>query len=298
MVKISIITATYNKLSLTQEFWASLLLYQPLVSWEIIWVDDGSTDDTRDWLRSFSATRHQIIYNEKNLGYAGSNNAGAAIAKGDILVFLNNDTVLTRDWFRPLYDKINELKYVGVVGNVQMSPDNKLIDHAGVKFDLVGVPVHYLKNRTAHSLRGNGIFSNAVTAACWLVRRDVFRDNGGFDESYRNGAEDIDFCIRLGQAGYRHWVDYRSIIWHHVSSSPGRKDHDLKNQALFLRRWSHITSVWGQSDWPLDYILRILRNPKQTNATKATDAILRLLHLRKGDSSWALLRREKLMRLA
>ncbi|MCX6937397.1 MAG: glycosyltransferase family 2 protein [Verrucomicrobia bacterium] len=296
-MKVSIITATYNKLELTQAFWASLVSYPPDVEWEMIWVDDGSTDGTREWLRTQPAALCRSFFNDKNLGYAGANNLGATHATGDILAFLNNDLVLTDGWFPPLCNILQNSSGVGIVGNVQLSTVTDLIDHAGVRFDLVGVPVHHLKNRPRGALRGNGCLSKAVTAACWLVNRTVFLENGGFDESYRNGSEDIDLCIRLGNAGYRHWVDYRSVIWHHVSSSPGRKTYDLQNQARFLKQWSHVTLVWGQVDWPRAYLSRILRNPGQLNLTKAFDALLRVMCLRRGDSDWAAKRRQKLMNI-
>jgi len=294
-VKVSIITATFNKLELTQAFWASLLAYPPDVEWQMIWVDDGSTDGTRDWLRTLPAPLCRSFFNDKNLGYAGANNLGAKHATGDILAFLNNDLVLTNGWFSPLYHTLQSVSGVGIVGNVQLSIKTGLIDHAGVRFDLVGLPIHYLKNWPRNALRGDGILSNAVTAACWVVYRKVFLENGGFDDAYRNGGEDFDLCIRLGNAGYRHWVDYRSVIWHHLNSSPGRKAHDLQNQARFLRQWSHATSKWGQADWPRAYISRILRNPKHINGTKTIDALLRVLYLRRGDSAWAALRRKRLM---
>lgn len=297
-MKVSIITATFNKLELTQAFWASLLTYPPSLTWEMIWVDDGSTDGTREWQRTLPAPLCRSLFNDENLGYAGANNLGAKHATGEILAFLNNDLVLTNGWFSPLYHTLQSSSGIGIVGNVQLSIATGLIDHAGVRFDLVGVPTHNLKNRSRIALRGNGVSSNAVTAACWLVCRKVFLENVGFDEAYRNGCEDIDLCIRLGNTGYRHWVDYRSVIWHHVSSSPGRKAHDLQNQARFLRQWSHVTSKWGQADWPRAYISRILINPKQINGIKTIDALLRILYLRHGDSAWAALRRKKLMNLS
>lgn len=292
---LSIITATFNKLELSQAYLASLEANPPLKPWELIWVDDGSTDGTRDWLHTLPSSRHRVLLNERNLGYAASNNRGASQARGEVLALLNNDLVLTPDWFEPLSQSLSAAPDIGLVGNVQVSPATGLIDHAGVVFDLIGTPIHRLKNRPQRALNGDGVFSRAVTAACWLVHKDVFLKAGGFDEAYLNGGEDFDLSLRLGQAGYRHWVDYRSVIWHHVSSSPGRKARDLENQARFLRQWGHLTSTWGQTDWPRAYLSRILRNPKQLNATKTADALLRLLRLKHGDSAWAAQRREKLM---
>jgi GT2 family glycosyltransferase len=328
-VRFSIVTALYNRLDLTSAFWASLLVNSPNMPWEVILIDDGSTDGTRDWLNELNAfscelgavrlesqslvdsvsgnrvsliahcqnppQRIHVVLNDKNLGYAANNNLGAKAAQGDVLVFLNNDLVLTEGWWAPLYNKLSTNLSGGIVGNVQVQPETGLIDHAGVYFDLVGCPGHRLKDQPLSALRGGGVYAPAVTAACWLVRKEVFLSVGGFDERYRNGAEDVDLCLRLGQQGFLHWVDYRSVIYHHVSSSPGRKKHDLINQARFLRKWSGQTSRYGQIDWPREYLRRIIKTPSQLNFVKFMDALLRFFKLRTGDSAWAVRRREKLI---
>ena len=293
--QVSIITALFNRLDLTKSFLVSLEANPPSVPWEMIWIDDGSTDGTREWLKDLSSLSHRIILNESNLGYAANNNLGARLATGEVLVFLNNDLVLTRGWCAPLYGKLLSEPNIGVIGNVQIQPNTGLIDHAGVFFDLVGCPGHRHKNRAISVLAEDGVYSTAVTAACWLVRKQVFFSIGGFDELYRNGAEDVDLCLRLGQQGYRHWVDYRSVIYHHVSSSPGRKKHDLLNQALFLHKWGELTSKQGQLDWPKAYLARLMRTPRHFNLVKFIDALLRLLKLRRWDSAWAKQRRAKLI---
>lgn len=329
---ISIVTATYNKLDLTQSFWASLLSHPPGEPWEIIWIDDGSTDGTREWLDQLGTLSIEllaksseprastdspaiiqpcsnpplnirVILNNKNLGYAANNNLGAHSAHGDILVFLNNDLVLTPGWIEPLLEVLNVTpppsnfktqpqrtglnQRMGIIGNVQLQVATGLIDHAGIYFDLVGMPVHQFKNRPKSVLSKEGIHCRAVTAACWCVRREVFLEAGGFDPGYRNGLEDIDLCLRLGKLGYSHWVEYRSVIWHHVSSSPGRTKFNDANRALFLKEWAGVSAKYGQEEWPREYLKRVLRNPRKINFYKTFDALLRIVGLRKGDSSWA-----------
>ncbi|MBT5690921.1 MAG: hypothetical protein HOI65_07380, partial [Opitutae bacterium] len=99
----------------------------------------------------------------------------------------------------------------------------------------------------------------AVTAACFVIRRDVFMAHDGFDISFRNGFEDVDLCMRLGEKGFRHYVANESQIFHHVSQSPGRKLHESRNAQIFLERWGHITRKYGLEQWPREY-LRICRN--------------------------------------
>ncbi|WP_068770560.1 glycosyltransferase [Termitidicoccus mucosus] len=288
--------AVYNRLDLTR---LCLLTLENslagMIDYEVIIVDDGSTDGTHDWLCTLPSSHHTVILNERNLGYATSNNLGAQIATGDILCLLNNDLTLTAGWYKPMYATLVDIDRAGIIGNIQLQPATNRIDHAGGCFDLIGLPDHRLKGRPLSAARGPGRFSTAVTAACCMIRRDLFLSVGGFDERYRNGCEDVDLCLRLGQKGYRHWVDYRSVVYHHVSASPGRKDHDLQNQALFLQRWGHLTSKWGQKDWPGNYLSKHLHNPTRLNGTKTLDAILRLLRLKHGDSKWAAQMRQRIM---
>jgi GT2 family glycosyltransferase len=292
---ISIVTAVYNKQELTRTFWESLKQFPPSDDWEIIWIDDNSDDKALPWLDSNGTERFRIIRNEVNRGFAYSNNLGARQAAGEILVLINNDAVLTPGWFESLIKLMKMTNQVGMVGNIQLQPATGRIDHAGVCYDLIGRPDHYLKGCRLAAARGLGRFSTAVTAACCMIRRDLFLSVGGFDERFRNGCEDVDLCLRLGEMGYRHWVDYRSVIYHHVSSSPGRKDHEKQNLALFLQRWGHLTAKWGQVDWPRNYLSKHLHCPWKLNGTKTVDALLRLAGLKHGDSKWAAEMRQKIM---
>lgn len=101
---ITIITAVYNQLSLTQAYWRSLLRHHPNQPWEIIWIDDFSTDGTRKWLKSIESENCRVIFNEENRGFATNNNLGASLAKGETLAFLNNDLELQEGWLDPLLE--------------------------------------------------------------------------------------------------------------------------------------------------------------------------------------------------
>lgn len=245
--EISIIMAVYNRLDITRLCLPTLdrsLAGRDDV--EIIIVDDCSTDGTRDFLRTLSHP-YRCILRETKGNFAINNNLGVKASTGDILVFLNNDTELPADWLAPMLAALEECPGpVGLVGNLQTLPATGRVDHLGVVFPPWLTPLHVGQHRR-HIPRDLPRFSewNAVTAACCLCRRSTFEEVGGFDEAYINGCEDIDLCLKMKRAGYRHYTANESVILHHKGASPGRKKHNNAN----LRR---LKSVWG------DYITRKL----------------------------------------
>jgi len=273
----SVVTALYNRLDLTRQYLNSLedTLKHEARPYEVILVDDGSSDGTRDYLKTLKKPYH-VEFNEVNLGYAASNNLGASLARYETLVFLNNDLVLQSGWLDPMLDGLEKLDHAGVIGNIQLNAKTRLIDHAGVFFDSGGLPAHARKGRK-RIIAAPYVEWNAVTAACMVIRKSLFREAGGFDEVYRNGTEDIDLCVRLKSRGYRHYVANRSVILHHVSSSPGRTDFDTMNMEIFRKRWSHLTMVWGRREWAHEYLKRYARRWWKYNFKKFWRAVFILL---------------------
>ena len=200
----------------------------------------------------------RVIRHGENQGFACSVNRGGRQARAARLLFLNNDTLLTPGWLEPMLELLDSDPVVGAVGNVQVNPRNGLVDHAGVFFDLQGMPTHAHKNRR-YPPRGHFSERKAASGACLLMRTEVFTRFSGFDEDYRNGLEDIDLCVRLSQAGYRIRVAHRSVILHHVSQSPGRHDHNDANSRLFAARRASVAIAWGRREWPREYLRRYAR---------------------------------------
>ncbi len=236
-MQVSIITPLFNRLELTRACQESLA--RTLAGWDYEWIliDDGSTDGTRDYLRALPDDgRVRVVLNGEPRGYAANNNLGVGLARAPLLCLLNNDTLLTPGWLEPMARLAGLLPDAGCVGNVQREPIGGLIDHAGIYFDLEAGTHHAAKNE-AVAPREDYLQWPAVTAACCVVRRQVFLEVGGFDEVFRNGGEDVDFCLRAGVRGYRHFVANRSVIYHHVSASPGRTLHQAKNEQIFRERW-------------------------------------------------------------
>jgi GT2 family glycosyltransferase len=238
-MQVSFVIPLFNCLPLTQAMVASLrATLPPGLDHEIILVDDGSTDGTRAWLATLAAP-FRVVLNERNLGYAESNNRGADLARGEILVLLNNDLVLLPGWLEPMLDAFHALgPRAGLIGNVQLSVATGAVDHAGMFLNVKGKMEHLRScpsplRRWLRPVRPMG----AVTAACVLLDRALWMQLGGFDEGYVNGGEDVDLCFRATAAGRVNAVALGSVVRHHVSASPGRKARDEENTFRFTRRW-------------------------------------------------------------
>jgi GT2 family glycosyltransferase len=241
-MQVSFIIPLYNCLPLTQAMLASLRATLPAgLKHEIIFVDDGSTDGTRAWLASLASPCRAIL-NEKNLGFAGACNRGAATASGEFLFFLNNDLVLLPHWLEPMLAAFRRFHDTGLIGNVQLNAATGEVDHAGITFSLQGKPTHL--SALPITTRWLGWPAHravpASTGACCALRRSLWSQLGGFDEGFINGGEDIDLCLRAGEAGWRNYIALRSVVRHHISSSIGRKLRDEPNTRRLHQRWREV----------------------------------------------------------
>ena len=292
--EISIVVPLHNRLDCTQVFLKSLLETIGTIHFELIFVNDSSEDGSKEFLNDLSDPRIKVLHNQARSGYAVSVNKGVSIARGEFLGLLNNDLVLTPGWFEPMRACFDECLRVGTVGNIQRNVKTNTIDHAGIIFDLVGLPDHYGKNYPFIVSFKYRDFP-AVTAACMLIRRALFEEMNGFDEIYLNGCEDVDLCMRLDKQGYRNIVAGQSQIFHHVSASPGRRDNDQSNNRKLLNAWGEKMQKHGRRNWPFQYLMRYWKTPWLFNGTKLLDALARLAHFKKGDSEWAKEKRVRIM---
>lgn len=246
-MRFSVVTALFNGLDYTKKYLASLESTLQGVEYELILVDDGSSDGTRDFLGGLEQGRNlKVILNEENLGFAKSNNLACWQATGDYLLFLNNDLLLSPGWLEPMMSALRRThawmghrRRAGVVGNVQRRMDDGLVDHAGIYMDLYAAPAHAYQGE--RELPGGGAFTSwsAATAACWLMEREHFLEFGGFDERYLNGMEDIDFCLQSLQAGRVAVVANKSVIEHAVSASRDSSDTAERNERLLWEKWRY-----------------------------------------------------------
>jgi len=232
----SVVIPVHNRSRLTAAC-LDALVAEPLgLEAEIIVVDDASTDDTAAVL----ATRPvRVVSHAANTGFAVACNDGAAAASGRYVVFLNNDTVPRAGWLAALVAEADAHPAAAVVGARLLYPDGT-VQHAGLVIGEDRNPHHaYAGFPGEHPAVLRSRAFQAVTGACLLVRRDVFTAAGGFDPAFRNGHEDVDLCLRLGEAG--HGVRYcaESVVVHLESATRGRGGAEAAaNGRLYRERWA------------------------------------------------------------
>jgi glycosyltransferase involved in cell wall biosynthesis len=163
-------------------------------------------------------------------GFAMTCNRGAKNADTDLLCFLNDDTVCHPGWLEAM---VRRHRW-GIVGAHLTYPDDRT-QHSGVFFRRNEVLEAFNRQRPAPSGE-----VPAVTGACLLISRELFDQLGGFDESFMNGYEDVDLCLRARQAGHGVWYAADSHVTHLESQSEGRFDHAADNIRLLQERWGDL----------------------------------------------------------
>ena len=203
-MRVSVIVLNYNGRQWLDGCLNALALQNGAPSFEIIVADNGSTDGSIVWL----AKHHphvRVLRNGTNLGFAAGNNAGAAQATGDWLVFLNNDTVPEPDWLAELCRPLAEHSDLTMAtSRVVFIDDPRVVDSAGDGYLRAGGAY-----KRGHRADVSGFLESCeVFGACgaaFIVRRDAFHAVGGFDERFFMVYEDVDLSYRLRLAGHRCW---------------------------------------------------------------------------------------------
>ncbi len=209
---------------------------------EVVLVDNGSTEPETRALRLALAERPatRLIEYPGAFNWAAINNVAAASCDSDYLLFLNNDIEATTEGWLSSMVELAQDPTIGPVGARLLYPDGH-VQHAGVILGLGGVASHLFLGMPPNEasyfawdqvVRGY----SAVTAACMLVRRSVFEEVSGFDEIFAVAFNDVDFCIRTSQAGYRTVYTPHAELVHHESVSRGLSGYSSDFQE-FLRRW-------------------------------------------------------------
>lgn len=238
----SVIIPVYNGLAYTRQCLQALRSNTSGVTYEVyevMVINNASTDGTGEYLHRLRPDV-RVLTNQTNLGFAKACNQGARAARGQYLVFLNNDTIPQPGWLTAMVAVARRCPCIGVVGSKLLYPDGR-VQHAGV----VIRQEHPIGTR--HIYRGYPASApqvnkerdfQVVTGACMLVRRSVFEQLNGFDEGYINSYEDVDFCLRVRQAGWRVVYTPRSVLFHYESATEGRHLKDVENFQRLNAQWA------------------------------------------------------------
>ena len=242
-VKVSIIIPHWNGIEILSECITSLLETKHN-SYEIIVVDNASTDGSQSWLKN-THPQIRLIENDKNYGYAGGCNRGALGANGDYLVFLNNDTIQDPNWIKYLEILMEKEEMIAAVQPKILNYYNKNI------FDYAGGSGGYLDIFCFPFARGR-IFSNQEedsgqyndsrecfwsSGTAFMIKKELFFKAGKFDEYFFSHMEEIDLCWRLQAMGFQIWVEPNAVVYHkNALSMPmhSHKKHYLNHRNSLL----------------------------------------------------------------
>ena len=220
---------------------------------EILLIENNSKEEQT--FRSYERMRKEhpdtlkvLTWQGKGFNYSALNNFGARYATGEYLLLLNNDTeVITPGWLEEMVMYAQQ-KRVGCVGAKLLYPDDT-IQHAGVGFGIGGVAGHLHKYfpATSDGYMGRLNYVPDVygdTAACLLIRKEIYDEVHGLDESYAVAFNDVDFCVRVREAGYTNVFTPFAQLYHYESKSRGMEDNPEK-QKRFQGEVLRFQARWG-----------------------------------------------------
>lgn len=217
---VTVIVLNYNGKRFLGNCFSSLgFINYPKSQYEVLLVDNGSTDGSAEFVaKEFPWVR--IIRLSQNFGFGGGNNRGAKFAKGDYIAFLNNDTQVSKDWLIELVKASIDNSVSICAGKTVLMKNPNLIDYAGGKFTINGrgYSVGFLK---PDDDKKGCFFTAYPCAASMLVNATVFRELGGFDETYFACLDDTDLGWRGWLSGYKTLFCPSSFVYHYYGGTVG-----------------------------------------------------------------------------
>ncbi|WP_135469135.1 glycosyltransferase [Crenalkalicoccus roseus] len=242
---VSVVVPVYNKFEFTYNCVKSLIETRCAVPFEVIIVDDQSSDETL--LAPMLLPGAVVLRNERNLGFVLGCNRGAAAARGQYLFFLNNDTKLHDEALDALVDVFRLHENIGIAGSKLLFGDGKLQEAGGIIWRM-GDGWNYGRGQDPQDPRFNYLRdTDYVSGAALMIPRALFHELGGFDPELAPGYyEDTDLAFKVRAAGYRTVYQPRSVVTHFegVSSgtdlTQGMKRYQVVNGRKFFQRWKHV----------------------------------------------------------
>ncbi|WP_081001162.1 glycosyltransferase [Pseudomonas brassicacearum] len=242
--KVSIVLVTYNNLNLTIQCVNSILRNTTWPNYQLIVVDNGSEDGTGDYLERLrqEVPTAKVILNPDNRGFAAANNQGLREADGDILLLLNNDTVVPDGWLDPLVRHLRDPS-IGLVGPVTNAVGNE------AKIEVSYTDIQQMQDFSdcytkAH--KGQSFDISMLAMFCVAFRRGILEEVGYLDEAFGIGMfEDDDYNRRVQAAGYRTVCAEDAFIHHYGQASFRKLIASGEYQALWDKNQAYFESKWG-----------------------------------------------------
>jgi len=239
---VSVIIPVYGKVDYTLRCLASIAAYAPKAAYEVIVVDDCSPDNSAELLAQVGGLH--LVRNAKNQGFIRSCNLGAKAAKGEYLLFLNNDTQVTAGWLDELVRTFDEFPGTGLAGSKLVYPDGRLQEAGGIiwqdgsawnfgRFQDPSLPVYNYAREVDY-----------CSGASIMVPKVLFEELGGFDEHYLPAyCEDSDLALKIRDKGYRVIYQPLSTVIHFegitsgTDTTEGIKAYQVENSKKLFERW-------------------------------------------------------------
>ena len=250
---VSIVILTRDRADLLQTCLASIFERTTYPNFEVVVVDNGSVEDEtlslfQEW-QAREPQRFTCLRRDEPFNFHTLNNTGARQARGEILLFLNNDIeVISPDWLEKMAAQAQRPQ-VGAVGALLLFPDHT-IQHAGIVLGIGGWAGHSHKYQPVSTpgyegrLLGPSNYS-AVTGACLMIRSELFWQLGGMDEALQIACGDVELCLRARSAGYYNLVLPDVHLFHYESASRGYEDTPEK-RARFMAEAESVIRRWPE----------------------------------------------------
>lgn len=200
---------------------------------EIIVIDNKSTDKTKEIIsRDFPEVI--LIKNSKNFGFAKGSNQGIKKTMNELIAVINPDTLVTTDWLIPLSEAISKKDIAICQPKILLTKKRRLINSNGKTTHFLGF--EWLTDYLKPDLPMNPHEITSFSGACFLVKKEIFNNLGGFDNDFFMYYEDGDFSWRLRLAGYKILVISESVVYHDYKYIPDLKNKDIKRKFYLLER--------------------------------------------------------------
>lgn len=255
-MKTAIVILNWNGKEMMEKFLPSVVRFSGGERRRVVVVDNGSTDDSLEWLSERYPQIGQVVL-DRNYGFAEGYNRGLEAIEAEYYLLLNSDVEVTENWLDPLEAMLeNHPQAAAVMPKIRSYANRDQFEYAGAAggyIDWLGYP--FCRGRVLLSTeKDEGQYDSArkifwATGACMLIRSSLYRKSGGFDASFFAHQEEIDLCWRLKLAGHEIWVAPESTVYHVgggtlEAGNPRKTFLNFRNNLAMIYKNLSAKSLW------------------------------------------------------